>query len=580
MEMSLSLDQLKKELEKNSKAGVISRAKSHQDRIKFHAETHVSAYVSGPLLDFLAFAGKLIPKDKFQVFQQLLRFPLKTNEVVDLIFEKLSRVFDGRNPSSDYQFMVTEDRDDWEWYRQEKLGEPGRWRGEGWERLKTEVNSVIIVDLPEVQLGSKPEPYFYWLPIEKVVCFEADPVTGQMAWIAFENDKGNLAVFDDTSYRVFPWKDRQLQSDKPLSDSPHPLGYCPARFFWDLPLSLAEPDVKRSPISKELEDLDWYLFYAISKRNLDLYGSYPIYSGYEINCDYVNDETGDYCDGGFLRDSDHHWRHDANGLIPCPRCKDKRLSGAGSYIEVPVPDPQNGQPDLRNPVTITTVDRSSLDYNVDECSRLREEIINGAVGTDQKIVTTQAVNEKQVDATFESQTDILLRLKGAFERVQEWTDKTVCKLRYGESFLSASISLGSRFFLYSPNELRDLKKKAKESGASESDLDALQKQTVEAEYKNNPLELQRMVILAELEPFASLTREEVGTLRDKGLIADEDYLVKVNFPSYLRRFERENTNVIEFGSKIGFSQKIDKILEALRSYAKGDLSKQTKIQAQ
>lgn len=577
--MQLSLDQLKKELKENKKAGVISRAKSHQDRIKFHAETKVTSFVSGPLLDFLAFAGKLIPKDKFQVFQQLLRFPIKTNEVVDLIFEKLSRVFDGRNPSADYQFMSTEDRDDWEWYRQEMLGEPGRWRGEGWERLKTEINSVLIVDLPEIQEGDKPSPYFYWLPIEKVVTFEADPVTGQMKWIAFEDDKGNLAVFDDASYRLFEWRDKQLQNDRPISDHPHPLGYCPARFFWDLPLSLAEPDVKRSPISKELENLDWYLFYAISKRNLDLYGSYPIYSGYEVNCDYVNDETGDYCDGGFLRDSEHHWKHDANGLIPCPKCKDKRLSGAGSYIEVPVPDPANGQPDLHNPVTITTVDRKSLDYNVEECARLREEIINGAVGTDQKIVTTQAVNEKQVDATFESQTDVLLRLKSALERAEEWTDRTVCKLRYGDSFLSASISLGSRFFLYSPDELRELKKKAKESGASESDLDALQRQTIEAEYKNSPLELQRMVILSELEPFAGLSRDEVAKLREEGLITGEDYLVKANFPSYVRKFERENTNIIEFGTQLDFNKKIDKILETLRGYAKKDLVNQTKEQA-
>ena len=336
-------------------------------------------------------------------------------------------------------------------------------------------------------------------------------------------------------------------------------------------MSLSDPDVKRSPISKELENLDWYLFYAISKRNLDLYGSYPIYSGYAANCDYINDETGDYCDGGFLRDVHKHWKHDANGLVPCPKCKDKRLSGAGSYIEVPIPDPDNGQPDLKNPVTITTVDRSSLDYNVAECARLREEIINGAVGTDQKIVTTQAVNEKQVDATFESQTDILLRLKTSIENAEKWVDETVCKLRYGDTFLSASISLGSRFFLYSPDELRELRKAALESGASEADLDALQRQTIEAEYKNSPLELQRMTILSDLEPFVGLSREEVNNLREQGLISTQDYMVKVNFPAYVRRFERENTNITEFGIAIPFRDRVNKILEVLRGYAQQDI---------
>ena len=569
--MALSVEQLLEELKKNKKAGVLTRAKAHQDRIKFHAETHVTTFESAPLRDFLAFASNLIPKDKFLIFKQMLRFPLKTNEIVDLVFEKLSRVFDGRNPSSEYQFKDPKDRDDWEWYRQEVLGGSARWRSEGWERLKTEINSVLVVDLPQEQIESRPAPYFYWLPIEKVVTFDAEPNTGQMRWIAFEVADEKLAVFDDKTYRLFSYKNKQLASTTPLIEREHKIGYCPARFFWDLPLSLSDPDVKRSPISKELENLDWYLFYAISKRNLDLYGSYPIYSGYAANCDYINDETGDYCDGGFLRDVHKHWKHDANGLVPCPKCKDKRLSGAGSYIEVPVPDPDNGQPDLRNPVTITTVDRSSLDYNVSECARLREEIINGAVGTDQKIVTTQAVNEKQVDATFESQTDILLRLKTSIENAEAWVDKTICILRYGDSFISASISLGSRFFLYSPDELRELRKTAIESGTSEADLDALQRQTIEAEYKNSPLELQRMTILNELEPFASLSREQVTTLMDKGFISKQDYLVKMNFPAYVRRFERENTAVTEFGLAISFNERVNKILETLRRYAQEDL---------
>lgn len=572
--MLLSVEKLKEEIQKNHKGSVLAQAKAHQDRIKFHTETHVSAYYSAPLNDFLAFAEKLIPKDKFTIFKQMLRFPLKTNELVSVVFERLSRVFDGRNPSANYQFRSTEDRDDWEWYRQEVLREPGIWKTEGWEHMKTEINSVLVVDIAAEPTESRPAPYFYWLPIEQVVSFEADPRSGQMMWIAFTIGKDLLAVLDGDSYRLFDYKDKKLVSDVPILENKHTLGYCPARFFWDIPLSLSNPDVKESPISKELENLDWYLFYAISKRNLDLYGSYPIYSGYAANCDYVNDQTGDYCDGGFLRNSEHHWITDANGLVPCPKCKDKRLSGAGSYIEVPIPE--EGQPDLKNPVTITTVDRDSLDYNVEECLRLREEIINGAVGLEQQLMTRQAVNEKQVDATFESQTDVLMRLKASFEAAQKWVDETVCRLRYPNTFLSASVSLGSRFFLTSLEELRDLKAKAVKTGAPESDLDALQRQITETEYRNNPLELQRMVILNELEPFVGISRDEVARLWEKGLVSDEDYMVKANFASLVRRFERENTNIIEFGISIGFEKKIEAIESALRMYVQEELAKAKK----
>ena len=79
------------------------------------------------------------------------------------------------------------------------------------------------------------------------------------------------------------------------------LRYCPARFFWDEPMNLREPDVKAIPANKWIGALDWFCF-SISKRHLDMYGSYPIYSGYEQSCDFTNAENGDYCDGGFLKD--------------------------------------------------------------------------------------------------------------------------------------------------------------------------------------------------------------------------------------------------------------------------------------
>jgi hypothetical protein len=117
------------------------------------------------------------------------------------------------------------------------------------------------------------------------------------------------------------------------------VGYCPARFFWNEPLSLSEPDVKQSPLTKQLEALDWFLFYHISKRHLDLYGAYPIYSGYEQSCDFSNGENGDYCDGGFLKDKQGFYKLDAAGLLMrCPKCGDSRINGVGSFVEIPIPD--------------------------------------------------------------------------------------------------------------------------------------------------------------------------------------------------------------------------------------------------
>lgn len=566
--MGLELERIKKEITEPRKRATISKAVRHQNRIKFHAQTNVTPLMCLPTTDFLAWVQNLIPHDKFKIFKTLFRYPVRTNEVTGICFDKLSRIFDGRNPAFNYQFMNSEQRDDWEYYRQGVLREPEVWSTKGWEFFKTEINSVLIVDLPAEQNPADryPAPYFYWLPIESVITFEANRTTGVMDWIIFRQHDKRIAVIDNERYRIFRESDGGNIGEL-LVDNPHDLGYCPARFFWSEPMNLQEPDVKQSPLTKELEALDWFLFFHISKRHLDMYGAYPIYSGYEQSCDFSNAENGDYCDGGFLKDKQGYYRLDQAGLLMrCPKCGDKRITGAGSFVEIPIPDGDK-QPDLRNPVQMLTVDRGSLEYNVEEEKRLRENIITAVVGQNEEITQREAFNEQQVMAAFESQSTVLNRVKKGFESAQQFVDETVCRLRYGSLFVSAKVNYGTEFYLYDANELRNRYKAAKESGASEAELDALQNQIIETEYRNNQTQLQRMLILAELEPYRHLTRNEALDLYGRNLITENELRIKLNFANFVRRFERENTNLLEFGTQIPFADKIRVITNKFNEYA-------------
>lgn len=547
---------------------MINRAKYHQSRINFHAQTRVSSFeVNQPLTEFLAFVDNILPHDKAKMFKTLFRYPVATNDIAGICFDKLSRIFDGRNPAFNYQFKTTEQRDDWEWYRQEKLLEPQVWATKGWNFFQTEINSVLIVDMPAEQdkADKYPQPYFYWLPIASVIDYRANATTGQMDYIIFNQDDKRIAVIDDERYRVF--KSNGTDITDLLIDNPHDLGYCPARFFWYEPISLKEPDVKKSPLTRQLEAMDWYLFYHISKRHLDLYGSYPIYSGYEQSCDFSNQENGDYCDGGFLKNKSGFYKLDAAGLLcRCPKCGESRINGVGSFVEIPIPSQQNDVPDLKNPVQMLSVDRNSLDYNVEEEKRLKNDIITSVVGTNEEITTRDALNEQQILANFESQSTVLNRIKKGFEAAQQFVDETVCKLRYGNLFISARVNYGTDFYLSTATELRERYANAKKAGASEADLDAMQNQIIETEYRNNPTQLQRMLILAELEPYRHATRDEVLALYDKGVISESDLRIKLNFANYIRRFEREYLNILEFGENMPFASKIDFITNKLKDY--------------
>ena len=570
--MGYDVAKIQKKIAENKRSATLSRAKLHQMRIKFHTVKRVTSfnapYISLPLTQFLAMVENILPHDKFVLFKALFRYPIKTNEVTDVCFDKLSRIFDGRNPAFNYQFVTSQQRDDWEQYRLNKLHEPDVWSTKGWEFFKSEINSVLIVDVAREQTTPLPEPYFYWLPIDDVITYKADPTTGQMDFIVFRR-RDEIVVLDDETYRV--WDDTKHNGNidgVPKVEARHDLGYCPARFFWNEPISLDEPDVKASPLSAELESLDWFAFFHISKRQLDLMGAYPILSGYEQSCDFTNAENGDYCDGGFLRDKQGRYRLDMAGLLlRCPKCGNKRIVGAGSFVEIPVPNADENQPDLRNPVQILKVDRDSLDYNVDEQKRLREEIITAVVGQDEIITNRDAFNEQQVRANFESVTTVLNRVKKGFEAAQQWVDETVCRLRYGRYFISANISYGTEFFLYSADELRKQYQAAKEAGAPESELDMMLNRIIETQYRNDPMMLRRMMLLSELEPYRHLSRVEVTEMFEKNIVSEQDLRIKLNFPNFVRRFERENTNILDFGEAIPYQRKIETITAEFRRYA-------------
>lgn len=566
--MVLELNQIKQILQKPTKRQIIQKAVNMQRRLRFHTETNVAVSdISQPTTIFLDWVRQLLPKDKFNIFLHLFKFPLSTPAVVEDVYRELERVFYSRNSSSSYQFTDSELAEDWSQYKKNNLNEPEVWKTTGWKRMQVSLNSILVVDLPQVQTSLRPEPYFYWLEIDAVIDYQTFRLDeNQFEWLIFKQPEHRIAVFDDTSIRVYQLNEKnEIQSL--ISEAKHDLGYCPARFFWSTQLNEKNKDLKKNPITKELSNLDWYLFFSISKQHLDLYAPYPIYSAYEADCNFENNETGDYCDGGFLRNAKGEYKILNDGTLEkCPCCSEKRIAGPGSFLEVPIPNQSEGVADMRNPVQITTIDKDSLDYNVNECARLKNEIVISVVGSGGTVSEKEAINETQVTANFESKTSVLNALKTNFELAQKFVEDTACKLRYGGAFISSSVNWGTEFYVFTVTELYSKYKQAKENGASNSELDAISQQILEVEYRNNPLVLQRMLILKQLEPYPHKTLDEVLKLYEKELLDENLVKLKINFSTLVEKFERENINIIEFASNRPMREKIDIINKKLLEY--------------
>ena len=563
--MALLREQIKEQVKKPNKTSVIRKAINHQARLRFHTESYTDPMEIGMAFNrFCDWVKELIPKDKFNIFLSLFKFPSPNVDLVGQIYEELERVFDGRNSAVNFQFLDSTHADDWEWYRQEMLEEPNIWKSKGLNILKTAINSVMIVDLPSEQNTERPEPYFYFLGIENVIDFESKGE--KLEWIIFKQPDNRIAAFDDEFMRVFAMDDKG-QVGEIISEVKHGLGYCPARFFWTTPLSSDIPDVKKSPLSPQLGNLDWLLFFRVSKRHLDLYAPYPIYSAYAADCSFRNNETGDYCDGGFLRNINGEYKMLRDGSVErCPVCSEKRIAGVGSFIEVPIPS--DGRPDLSNPVQITTIDRNSLDYNTTEEKRLANEIYTKVTGGGGEVQQKESINEMQVSANFEDKKNVLLSLKTNFEKAQTFIDDTICRLRYGETYMSCNINWGTEFYLYTAEELQNIYTEAKRAGASEARLDMISDQIIATENRNNPIQMQRMYLLKQLEPYRHLTLSEMQSLLNKSLIDPIMMIIKINFATFVDRFERENINIIEFGSSLSLDKKISIINQKFIDYAK------------
>jgi hypothetical protein len=266
--MTLTVQQIQERL----RAGATNRARlseaiRHEHRLCFHAETALGRTTASPALnDFLAWVKGILPRDKYQAFIHLMRFPIATVELSEQIFSALEKVFEGRNPVYSYEFTTPEAEADWEQYRDVKLNQKATWREKGMAAMMHRINSVLIVDLPSDQEGMTPEPYFYWLPVEKVIDYDLKEDGNQFEWIAFYSE-GRIAVFDSDHYRTFAKKDDGTIGAL-ISEAPHDLGYCPARFFWSKSVSHKQPEVKESPLTKQLGELDQFLFKYVSTIHL------------------------------------------------------------------------------------------------------------------------------------------------------------------------------------------------------------------------------------------------------------------------------------------------------------------------
>lgn len=487
----------------------------------------------------------------------MLQFPVDTNTLMSEVYGALWKIFEGKDPVYNAEFATPNVEEDWHEYREEwELDK--FWQHVAWEKFKCYPASFLVVDLPETQESTLPEPYPYFLSIDNVIDYKMKQDPGEweeLEYIVFRIDKTRLAFFDIEAYQVFETKENSTEIVNELTNVSHNLGYCPA-------MKLIHGE---HPVSKVLTKLKKLLFSLLGQDITDFSIANPVWWVYEQDCDFEDPQTHNVCDGGFLRSGNGDYLIGGDRkLVACPKCQGK-FRGHGTVLELPVPD--SNEKGLGVPAGVVVTPVESLEYGSARVAQRQDEIYYGLVGYGSETPNDKAVNKQQVRALQESTEDKLNQLQKIFERVQQRTEQTMCKLRYGSLFTSLSVSYGQTHYIDKPEDVLERYEQARTKGDSDTILDGIYEHYMLLKYRNNPEQLQYQKILWNLEPYRHRTISEVREMFRNFECEFSEYYIKSNFSSLIARFERENISVLEFGSALSFSAKIDAIYKTLVSYA-------------
>lgn len=598
---NLSKDQALKLIKEPLNQREINRARTKRIRHKLHTEPETESLALGEShTRFLSWVkGLLVAEDNYERFRQLYRPPITTNELTESIFSEFEKVFEAKNAFEKFEFTDSELENDFADYRK-KIGDLNFWETQGFETFKNSIDNILVVDLPALQKDDagnfiqpteRPEPYYFLLDIDCLIDIDNRKIEGRNAvtgkqfyyfrteYIIFHGENDAIFVFDDTFYRRYSKKEG---SSDPVLDFEvaHNLGFTPARSFWTTPLNSSSKIQKRSPITNSISELDWYLFFSISQKYLELYAPFPIYAIYKSKCNYSESNGAKRkCVDGYLLANGAPWSKD---LDKCPHCASKIRVGPGNVMLIDVPKEKGDDFDLMaNPMKVIPAETESLTYVKQAVIDKRNEIFSNCVGRGKDAENDQAVNELQVKSGFESRTSVLIKAKRNFEIIHAFALDTIARLRYGPSFLSLTIDYGDEFFVKDESEEIAEYKEAVANGLPAYELATRRQAIYETRYKNNPDLLERLKIMRNLEPFPDNNILQLQEIRSKApeLVPLKQMILKINFNSFIDRFEREQANILLFASAITFDRKIQTIQKILEGYA-DEIIKEGKVIAE
>ena len=380
--------------------------------------------------------------------------------------------------------------------------------------------------------------------MEAIIDVDVDR-NGSTKYILFRTTDDKIVGIDDEAYYVFEKFNntyRVVDGYPSVHGLKDRLGrpFTPAFLIYPDFLNATDNISVNSPLTKALGSLEWLLFWSVSKRYLDLYAPFPIYVSYEEQCNYSD---GQYtCSDGWLMDTSSD-AEEPTRKTPCPKCSKQRMFGAGTEVTVPAPQSKD-EPNLLDAINVIPAEKASIEYVTAEKTRLEQEIYYSILGKTSQPLETFSQSVSQLDLSTESRKAVLIGMKERFEEVQNKVTYTMCKLMFGDLFTDSYTNYGDNYFLTTAEQETKSFKALKDAGAPEGILHSNLERIIATTYKTSPSTALLNQVYLEVEPYQTMSIENVTKLVATNMIPKKRGLAKIHFTDFVEEFEAEHQGIV------------------------------------
>jgi hypothetical protein len=276
--------------------------------------------------------------------------------------------------------------------------------------------------------------------------------------------------------------------------------------------------IKKSILSDSIPQLYAYSILKTFYLNYKHFGAFGKSFRTETRCNFVDESANVKCSSGKLVPLNAQKAHKPiGGSYDCPACNggQKNQEAMGEVIEIPIN--QQGNPDLVANFTKLNfridADKGILEFHTQDVEKMKNGILADIIGDGfGESYKQQAINADQVRMNFDDQESNLNHYKHKIEKVWNMSETFAAEL-FSESFIDLTVSLGTRFFLKTNDQLYSELKLINETSSDQAAVDMKNMEIFLTEYRNNKNLIERQRVLKVLKPFSWLPIDYVTNNR-------------------------------------------------------------------